>query len=179
MPVQVRDKTSGDKRWWAPERDITVLFPNALRATFYVMSGSSDKDMHQQLYRDSEAVGQALDVSNEELAAAAKIYAKLVSCVELRTDVSPVLNELVTWSPRTRAVLGMVLLHLMTDSFCKHYKSTLHKGEEDPNVDLLRELRALLQEHAEERTKPWWRKIGRWVAQLPGVSLLRSRSGGC
>lgn len=178
MSLQVRERNSDDKRWWAPERDVTVLFPNALRASFYVLSGASDKVMHQQLFKDSKHIRRKLELTDDELAIAAKLYAKLVSCVERRMDVSAVLNDMLLWSPRTRAVVGLVFLHLMTDSFCKHYKSTLHKGEDDPNRDLLAEVRDILHVYAEERSRSWWRKAGHWIAQLPVVRLLTGRNSG-
>jgi hypothetical protein len=144
--LNVREKDGVDKRWWSPERDITVVFPALLRQTFMRLSNEWPEAL--------KAVSEQLQIQSDDISQSAQIYGKLVDCVLRRgEDLRQALDSSDFFQHRVQALLGMIFFELITRQFCETYGSTLTKAEWDPNHAALSELRALLQNFEKSETK--------------------------
>lgn len=138
--IQLRDANSADKRWWSPDRDITVLFPKIIREVFYELSKD---DQHAEVV----SVRKQLQIPDSEIRLAAKVYARIVRCVLSRgEDLRNALQKSKFTTLRVNALLGMLVLERMTKLFVDMYGATLHKGEWDPNHEDLSNCLAALEE---------------------------------
>lgn len=156
--LNVRDKETNDKRWWSPDRDITVLYPRVMRWVFHVFSDSSDPSSKHF----NPLVPRLLDdfsVADDDVVKVAKTYAKFISCVELRQDTMKAINNLPFMGEPAQAIVALIFLQRMTELFAEKYGATLHKGEDDPNKDNLSELLELLHGFEKPRQLSWWRKL--------------------
>lgn len=154
--LSVRERGSSDQRWWSPERDITVVYPAIMRRVFHLLSRGL-------LVNDEKFHSAALDVSirlkvdNNEIMSMARGYAKLISCVEARVNPMVALEELKFSHTPCQALVGLLFVQEMTAFFASKYSSTLHKGESDPNLEILSELMAVL--NVAQKPLGFWRSL--------------------
>jgi len=156
--LNVRDKETEDKRWWSPDRDITVIYPRVMRWVFHVFADASNPSSEHF----NPLVQQLLDdynITNDDIAKVAKIYAKFISCVELRHDTTKAINNLPFLGEPVQAIVALIFMQRITGLFAEKYGATLHKGEDDPNKDNLNELLALLNGLEKPRQLSWWRVL--------------------
>ncbi len=151
--LAVREKGGDDSRWWCPDRDITVVVPAALRAVFYKLSQEPDGAM--------VTVYDKLGVTTDDVKTLLRLYARLVSCVELRQDPSDAFDCLAFDRNPAQALVGLVFTRLVVEEFASRYGATLHRGEDDPNQENLGQLRILLQELGKPESV--WRRFCRRV----------------
>ena len=148
MTIQVRDR-NGDRRWWGPDRDITVVYPKVIRQVFQYLSNPDASVVELQ---------DKLGITDAQIADLCKLYAKLISCVELRINITDLLNSVDFKTHPAQPLVGAVFAGLASVAFGSMYGATLHKGEEDPNGENLRELKNYLNKLTEE--KPWLTRLG-------------------
>lgn len=145
--LNVREKGE-DGRWWSPNRDITHVFPAAMQAVFYALDGDLTPAELEVIDR--------LGISDEEIKLAVRLYSKLISCVELRQNIVAQVESMGLRSHKVTALLGMIFLRLLTELFASKYGATLHKGEADPNQEILRAFRETLEQFY--RPRSFWSK---------------------
>ena len=126
--LNVREK-GGDERWWSPDRDLTVIYPRVMREVFYSLSNSATP-VELEIFR-------LLKLTEDDIGVAARLYSRLISCVEARENIVQHVQNMPFRSNRVMALLGMVFLRRVTELFAEKYSSTLHRGEPDPNHDNL------------------------------------------
>jgi hypothetical protein len=148
--LQVRERNTEDGRWWSPDRDITVVFPRAIRATFYDLGEAIEGSVLETQIR--------LGVTREEIRQSAAAYGKLVTCVLAREDLREHIKRMDFRSHRAQAVVGLVFLDQMTQLFASKYGETLHKAEHDPNHEDMKECLEVMESFARP-SRSWWRRL--------------------
>lgn len=166
--LQVRND---DGRRWSADRDLSVIFPNALRASLAELQSVVD-DLGYLSSAQHDVV-RRLGVGRDDMVAAMRFFANLISGVQSRAmtnkDAELAVRSYCGSENRAFAALGVVFLKQMSLMFVRTYGSTLIKGEVDPNA---RTLNALV-ECLEEASKPTtiWSQI-RWkIATLWAILI--------
>lgn len=158
--LNVRERGSDDRRWWSPDRDLTVVFPRTLRRVFHELStclSVDDQSFHQAAFE----VAQKLNVTSDEIALMAQSYGKLVQCIQTRRNATQAVAQLNSQHFYVQALIGLLFLQHLSFEFADKYMSTLHKGEPDDNADALEELLDSLRSLPERTT--WWRRLWKRV----------------
>lgn len=141
--LNVRERGSEDKRFWSPERDITVVYPKLLRYVFVTLEQAlSDGEGCNALVKQ---IKEKFNVSEDDLMQLAKAYAKLISCVEQRKNIKETLDCVDFLNTPGQAIVALLALQKLTSFFVDKYKCTLLKGVEDANIDLIEELEEILK----------------------------------
>ncbi len=147
--LQVRPQ-EGDRRWWSADRDLTVIYPESIRQAFYLLERGA-------LTPGELEVWGKLNLSNDELMSLAKAYSKLISSTEARTNTADLISDPNFQNHPAQALLGMIVLRLWTKMFASKYGVTIHRGEEDPNLELLQQTIKALDVF--QRPKSCWSSI--------------------
>lgn len=135
--LQARARGATDKQWYAPHRDITVLFPKLIRQTFHELSNNQDPAV--------EEVWSALGITDAEMKKMVETFASIVNCVIKRgEDLREAMERSGFCSHRAQAVLGMIFMRLTLEEFLGVYGQILHVGEPDENLGNLKECAAKL-----------------------------------
>ena len=145
--LQVRGRDGVDRRWWSPERDLTVMFPKIVREVFYDLSQPFDE--WPAPWKDTVLT---LGITSDESGNCARTYAKIVSCVLARgEDLRNALQLAGFHTHRVNALIGMLIMEKLTTRFVETYGATLHQNEFDPNHVELTECLSLLEAFDSEK----------------------------
>lgn len=165
--LQFRKADDTDKRWYSPQRDVTVLFPRVLRETFIILESFFD-DLKTPR-PDAIEIIDTLGISSEEIGDLARRYGQLIQAIRERKDLSAELTNFRLMNARPKAIIGYIFLDLMTREFASRYYQIVHPGEPDSNDSTLKELLIQL-----EPKKSWWKRL--WTRISLAVRFLTTRN---
>lgn len=168
--LQFRKVDDSDKRWYSPNRDLTVVFPRILRETFIVLETFFD-DLSAPRPDVVEIVDK-LGISSEEVGKLAQCYGRLIKAIRERKDLSEELFNFRVMNARPKALIGYVFLDLLTREFAIKYYQTLHPKEPDPNDPELKSLQMQL-----ESKRSWWKKLWRRISLAVRFLITKNYAG--
>lgn len=174
--LRIRKRDSEDKRFWNPERDLSVVYPSALQETFHELAAVFDPDSPATGLAAS-VVARELNVRESDIGDLARTYAQLIAAVRARrlpAEHDELLRALALRNDVSHAVVGIVFLKVLTEKFVCTYGENLIVGEPDPNDKTLSELIQVLDSYRKER--PLWKRI--WNRLAATTAILFSPLGG-